>query len=55
MGIHSTPVSQIGETSATESVELNTVQLTPISTQYENKTEDVYKRQDVYSVSLTAK
>ena len=37
MGVHSTPVSQIGESSATESVELNTVQLTPISTRYENK------------------
>ena len=37
MGVHSTPISQIDEPSATESVKLNTVQLTPISTRYENK------------------
>ena len=29
MGIHSTPISQIGDSSATESVELDTVQMTP--------------------------
>ena len=40
MGIHSTPTSQIDE-SATESVELNTVQLTPTSTRYESKTDEI--------------
>ena len=40
VGIHSTPVSQIVESSATESVELNTIQVTPISTRHENKKED---------------
>ena len=41
MGVHSTPISQIGEPSATKSVESNTVQLTPISIRYENKTDDL--------------
>ena len=41
MGVHSTPISQIGESSATESVELNTVQLTPIPTRYESKTDEI--------------
>ena len=37
MCVKLTPISQIGETSA---IELNTVQITPISTQDENKTDD---------------
>ena len=41
MGIHSTQVSQTGESSATESVELNAIQATPISTRYENKTDEI--------------
>ena len=40
MGVCSTPISQIGESSATESVELNTIQVTPISTRHENKKDD---------------
>ena len=40
MGVQLTPISQIGESSATELVEVNTVQLTPISTRDENKKSD---------------
>ena len=40
MGGHSTPISQIGESSATESVELDTIQVTPILTRYENRKSD---------------
>ena len=39
MGVCSTPISQI-VSSTTESVELNRVQETPISTRYENKTDE---------------
>ena len=40
MGVQLTPISQIGEFNATGLVELNTVQLTPISTRDENKKSD---------------
>ena len=40
MGGYSTPISQIGESSTTESVELDRMQVTPISTRHENKKDD---------------
>ena len=40
MGVQLTPISQIGEFNATGLVEVNTVQITPISTRDENKTDE---------------
>ena len=66
MGGYSTPINQLGESSTTESVELDRIQVTPISTRSEKKTDettamipvsythlDVYKRQVLKKVLST--
>ena len=40
MGGYSTPINQIGESSTTESVELDRIPVTPISTRSEKKTDE---------------